>query len=145
VHEGRATNAFFITLSGQFRVSLREGQEVARLGAGEVIGEIGFVDSAPPSATVTAAGSAAVLALSKTLLQQHLASDAAFAARFYRALAIFLADRLRATTRRLGYGRGGRAGRGAAGDEAGALAKTALGQVMPYGGSLTRPGSPSPP
>jgi hypothetical protein len=27
-----------------------------------------------------------------------------FAARFYRALAIFLADRLRATTRRLGYG-----------------------------------------
>lgn len=68
MHEGRATNAFFITLSGQFRVSLREGQEVARLGAGEVIGEIGFVDSAPPSATVTAAGSAAVLALSKTLL-----------------------------------------------------------------------------
>jgi CRP/FNR family transcriptional regulator, cyclic AMP receptor protein len=107
---------------------LREGQEVARLGAGEVIGEIGFVDSAPPSATVTAAGSAAVLALSNTLLQQHLTSDAAFAARFYRALAIFLADRLRATTRRLGYCRRGRAGRGAAGDEAGALAKTALGR-----------------
>jgi CRP/FNR family transcriptional regulator, cyclic AMP receptor protein len=105
VHEGRAADALFITLSGQFGVSLPDGQEVARLGTGEVIGEIAFVDSAPPSATVTAAGSAAVLALSKTLLQQHLTSDAAFAARFYRALAIFLADRLRATTRRLGYGR----------------------------------------
>src|ERR1700730_6044372 len=63
VHEGRATNAFFITLSGQLRVSLRGGLEVAGPDAGEVIGEIGFVDSAPPSATVTAAGSAAVLAL----------------------------------------------------------------------------------
>ena len=102
-HEGKASDALFITLSGQLCVSLRDGQEVARLGAGEVIGEIAFVDSAPPSATVTAAGSAAVLALPKALLQQRLASDAAFAARFYRALAIFLADRLRATTRRLGY------------------------------------------
>jgi len=40
----------------------------------------------------------------EALLQQRIASDTAFAARFYRALAIFLADRLRATTRRLGYG-----------------------------------------
>lgn len=104
VHEGKVTDALFITLSGQFRVSLRGGQEVARLGAGEVVGEIAFVDSAPPSATVTAAAGAVVLAVPKVLLQQHLTSDPAFAARFYRALAIFLADRLRATTRRLGYG-----------------------------------------
>jgi CRP-like cAMP-binding protein len=107
VHEGRATDALFITLAGQLRVRLGDGHEVARLGVGEVIGEIAFVDSAPPSATVTAAGSATVLALPKALLQQRLASDAAFAARFYRALAIFLADRLRATTRRLGYGGAG--------------------------------------
>ena len=107
VHEGRATDALFIILSGQFRVSLRDGQEVARLGAGEVVGEITFVDSAPPSATVTAAAGATVLAVPKAVLQQHLASDTAFEARFYRALAIFLADRLRATTRRLGYGRVG--------------------------------------
>jgi CRP-like cAMP-binding protein len=107
VSEGRASDALFITLSGQLRVSLRDGQEVARLGAGEVVGEIAFVDSAPPSATVTAAGAAAVLVLPKTLLQQRLSSNAAFAARFYRALAIFLADRLRATTRRHGYGSAG--------------------------------------
>lgn len=107
VHEGKATDALFITLSGQLSVSLRDGQQVARLGAGEVIGEIAFVDAAPPSATVTATGSAAVLILPKALLQRHLAADVAFAARFYRALAIFLADRLRATTRRLGYGGAG--------------------------------------
>jgi CRP-like cAMP-binding protein len=104
VHEARPIDTLFITLSGQFRVTLRDGQEVARLGAGEVVGEIAFVDSAPPSATVAAIGDAMVLALPKALLQQRLAGDPAFAARFFRALAIFLADRLRATTRRLGYG-----------------------------------------
>jgi CRP/FNR family cyclic AMP-dependent transcriptional regulator len=104
VCEGRSIDHLFITLSGQFRVSLGDGQQVARLGAGEVVGEIAFVDAAPPSATVTAVGAAVVLALPKALLQQRLTEDPPFAARFYRALAIFLADRLRATTRRLGYG-----------------------------------------
>ncbi|HZT89429.1 MAG TPA: cyclic nucleotide-binding domain-containing protein [Stellaceae bacterium] len=107
VHEGKPIDSLFITLSGQLRVTLGNGQEVARLYAGEVVGEIAFVDSAPPSATVTAVDEAVVLALAKTALQERLAADPGFAARFYRALAIFLADRLRATTRRLGYGRAG--------------------------------------
>lgn len=107
VREGSAIDTLFITLVGEFRVSLGDGREVARLGAGEVVGEIAFVDSAPPSATVTAIGAASVLALPHALLQQRLADDAPFAARFFRALAIFLADRLRATTRRLGYGSAG--------------------------------------
>src|SRR5271170_7984720 len=104
VHEGETIDSLFITLSGQFRVSLRDGREVARLDAGEVVGEIAFVDSSPPSATVTAMGRGSVFALSKEVLQRRLADDAAFAARFYHAVAIFLADRLRATTRQLGYG-----------------------------------------
>src|SRR5260221_14707240 len=104
VREGVPLDALFITLDGQLSVTLRDGQEVARLGVGEVVGEIAFVDSTPPSATVTAVGNALVLSLAKTALQRRLTADPEFAARFYRALAIFLADRLRATTRRLGYG-----------------------------------------
>jgi CRP/FNR family transcriptional regulator, cyclic AMP receptor protein len=107
VHEGRAVDALFITLGGRLRVSLNDGQEIAQLGVGEVIGEIAFVDSSPPSATVAAIGDAVVLALPKALLQQRMEADTAFAARFYRALAIFLADRLRTATRRLGYGGAG--------------------------------------
>ena len=45
-----------------------------------------------------------VLALRRTVLQQKLDQDTGFAARFYRALAIFLSDRLRATVSRLGGG-----------------------------------------
>ena len=107
VYEGRVIDTLFITLSGWFSVKLQDGQEAARLAAGEVVGEIAFVDSAPPSATVAAIGNASVLALPTALLQQRLAEDPPFAARFYRALAIFLAHRLRATTRRLGYGAAG--------------------------------------
>ena len=107
VREGRPLDALFITVAGWLRVTLGDGQEVARLGAGEVVGEIAFVDSSPPSATVAAMGQAAVLALPKAAIERRLAADPAFAARFYRALAIFLADRLRATTHRLGYGRTG--------------------------------------
>jgi CRP-like cAMP-binding protein len=107
VQEGRSVDALFIALAGQLRVTLRNGQEVALLRSGELVGEIAFVDSSPPSATVTAVGDAVVLSLPKSILQDRLHTDSAFAARFYRALAIFLADRLRATTRRLGYGASG--------------------------------------
>ncbi|MFI4981925.1 MAG: cyclic nucleotide-binding protein, partial [Nevskiales bacterium] len=48
----------------------------------------------------------AVLEIRQTDLKRKLAGDSEFAARFYRALAVFLADRLRATTRQLGYGKG---------------------------------------
>jgi CRP/FNR family transcriptional regulator, cyclic AMP receptor protein len=107
VREGRPLDALFITLDGQLSVTLQNGEVVASLSVGEVIGEIAFVDSSPPSATVTASGRAVVLALAKSVLQERLAADAPFAARFYRALAIFLADRLRSATHRLGYGSAG--------------------------------------
>jgi CRP/FNR family transcriptional regulator, cyclic AMP receptor protein len=104
IREGETLDTLFITLEGELRVILGEGREVARLGAGEVVGEIAFVEASPPSATVSAIGNAVVLTLKKSAVQQHLAEHPEFAARFYRALAVFLADRLRATTRRLGYG-----------------------------------------
>jgi CRP-like cAMP-binding protein len=104
VSEGKPLDTLFIILSGKMRVTLQDGHEVVRLGAGEVVGEIAFVDSAPASATVIAAGDAVVFSLARTQLQRHLDADPPFAARFYRALAVFLADRLRATTYRLGYG-----------------------------------------
>jgi CRP/FNR family cyclic AMP-dependent transcriptional regulator len=107
IREGSPIDTLFIALNGQLQVTLTDGREVARLGIGEVVGEMSLVDNFPPAATVTAAGPALVLALRRTVLQKRLAAEPQFAARFYRALAIFLADRLRATTRRFGYGETG--------------------------------------
>lgn len=104
VRQGVAITFLYITLEGVLSVRSAPGGEVARLSAGEVIGEISFVDSSPPSADVVALGPAMVLEIPRLLLSDRLTSDSGFAGRFYRALAIFLATRLRATVAHMGYG-----------------------------------------
>lgn len=108
IHEGQAIDTLYVVLDGVLTVSMRAlgGQEVARLGAGEMVGEMSFIDARPPSATVTAADNGIVLAIPRRQLAAKLEQDMGFAARFYRALAMFLSDRLRGTVSRLGYGEG---------------------------------------
>jgi CRP-like cAMP-binding protein len=106
IREGEPIDSVYFVTHGTFTVSTAVGGEVARVGAGEVLGEISYVDRRPPTATVTAAEQSGVIAIPCTLLSAKLAQDAGFAARFYRALAVFLADRLRSTLRQLGQDAG---------------------------------------
>jgi CRP-like cAMP-binding protein len=106
VHEGRSVDTLYVLLVGTLEVTGRQlGDRPVRLGSGEVVGEVSLLDSRPPTATVTAAGDCTVLALPRSVLMEKLDEDDAFAARFYRALALFLAHRLRNTYQRLGYGK----------------------------------------
>jgi CRP/FNR family cyclic AMP-dependent transcriptional regulator len=104
IQEGREIDAVYIVLEGVVTVDVAGLGQIARLGCGEIVGEISFVDTRPPSATVAASGEAQVLRLNRRMLLDRLETDNAFASRFYRAIAIFLADRLRETVIRLGYG-----------------------------------------
>jgi CRP/FNR family cyclic AMP-dependent transcriptional regulator len=101
-------DALFILLDGKLAVRLesRRGpeRELARLEAGEIVGEMSFVDARPPSATVKALEDSTVFALSKASLNRKLAVDFGFAARFYRALAIYLSTTVRERHRDLGPG-----------------------------------------
>jgi CRP/FNR family cyclic AMP-dependent transcriptional regulator len=97
IREGVKTDSLIILLEGELLVTAEGFGEVARLGVGEIVGEVSLVDSAPPSATITARGDGLALFVDRSRLLKKLDSDAGFAARFYRALAMFLADRLRAT------------------------------------------------
>ncbi|MBR9972543.1 cyclic nucleotide-binding domain-containing protein [Magnetospirillum sulfuroxidans] len=106
VREGMPCSSVFILLEGGVEVTIQGLGCVANLASGEMIGELSFVDSAPPSATVTAQTACVVLDVDKTLLAAQLARDDGFARRFYQAIAMFLADRLRGTVRRMGYGAG---------------------------------------
>lgn len=105
VSEGVPIDSVFLVIDGRFSVTVSAlgGREVAQLMSGEVIGEMSFVDSHPPSASVQALERSAVLAVPRARLSAKLNGDTAFAARFYRALAVFLADRLRSTVATLGY------------------------------------------
>lgn len=111
IKEGKPIDALYIVLSGTLVVSVEalEGKEIARLSTGEVVGEMSFVDARPPSATVKAFENSLVLSIPRQQLATKLQQDAGFASRFYRALAIFLSDRLRGTVSRLGYGKDGAA------------------------------------
>ena len=71
---------------------------------GEIIGEMSLVDPAPTTVAVRAATDATLLRIPDAVLREKLAGDMGFAARFYRALCVFLADRMRHTTQRMGYG-----------------------------------------
>jgi CRP/FNR family transcriptional regulator, cyclic AMP receptor protein len=106
IRQGVPSTSVFILIDGQLLVH-SAGVEVAKLFAGEIVGEISFVDSQPPSATVTAAVDSQVLDIDKAALRAKLQKDLGFASRFYLSLATFLADRLRVATARLSEARGG--------------------------------------
>jgi CRP/FNR family transcriptional regulator, cyclic AMP receptor protein len=103
INEGAPISSILILLDGELAVSIGE-KPVATLHAGEIVGEISFVDSRPPTASVQASVDSSVLAIPREAVSRHLATDPLFAARFYQALAVFLADRLRHTISGFGYG-----------------------------------------
>ena len=108
IREGHAFDAVYIVLDGAFSVTVSalEDREVNRLGCGEVVGEMSFVDARPPSATVTALENSTVFAIPRSHLAGRLEQDMAFAARFYRAICLFLSDRLRSSVALMGYDSG---------------------------------------
>lgn len=104
IKEGERSSFLILLLEGELLVHADGIGQVARLGTGEIVGEVSLVDSGPPSATVTARGDGLALFVDRAQLLQKLETDEGFAARFYRALAMFLADRLRASRLSTGAG-----------------------------------------
>jgi CRP-like cAMP-binding protein len=97
IREEVRVESLYIVLDGELLVS-RKGQQVARVGAGEVVGEMSFIDARPPSATVSAAAATVLYAVPTKELARELADNVALAARFYKAIATFLSDRIRRAT-----------------------------------------------
>jgi CRP/FNR family cyclic AMP-dependent transcriptional regulator len=105
IKHGVMSKDLYIVIDGSLRVELASGVKLAGVGVGEILGEISLVDSRPPSASVVVDESCVVLAISQETLRDKLKKDLGFGARFYRALAIFLANRMRSTMQTLGYGK----------------------------------------
>ncbi len=103
IKQGEPIDAVYIVLEGNLSVRTHGDSEIARLGSGEIVGEMSFIDTRPPLATVVALDISRVLSISRDALIDKLEHDSTFAAHFYRALAIFLSSRLRDTVGMLGY------------------------------------------
>ena len=101
---GSRVDTLYFVLEGRLAVRTRNGESIARCESGEIIGELSLVDPAPTTVSVEAEAQTTLLKLPDAVVREKLASDLAFASRFYRALCVFMADRLRHATRRMGYG-----------------------------------------
>lgn len=104
IQEGESIDALYLVLGGKFAVCVAalDNREVAQLSAGELVGEMSFVDDRPPSATVKALENSIVWAVPRMILSQKLSQDVGFSAHFHKALAILLSDRLRNTINKFG-------------------------------------------
>ena len=105
IKAGAAVDHLYFVTEGELSVHLANGQAIATMGVGDVIGEMSFVEKRPPSVSVQAKNSCRLLRIPRTALIEEFGRNTGFAARFYRALAVFLSDRLR-TASEAGSGKG---------------------------------------
>ena len=112
--EGDRGDSLMIVLDGHLVATVRTdaGTEevVARLGPGEVVGEMAFVDAEPRSATVTAPAGATVLEFSRAALDGLRASAPRIAAAIHRNVLSDVARRLRDVGERLADAMSGSSG-----------------------------------
>jgi CRP/FNR family cyclic AMP-dependent transcriptional regulator len=101
---GARVEYLYFVLEGRLAIKAKSGEAIAYLESGEIIGEMSLVDPAPTAVSVEVAAEATLLRIPDGIVREKLASDLGFASRFYRALCVFMADRMRQTTQRFGYG-----------------------------------------
>ncbi|MBW4428472.1 MAG: cyclic nucleotide-binding domain-containing protein [Nostoc desertorum CM1-VF14] len=121
VEAGKATDSLHILLEGILTVTISQpdnnplarafaaiegfedtNQEIMRLSSGEVVGEILCVSNYLIGTKVKAVDKSLVISIPQQELTTKLQQDVGFASRFYRAIAIMLADRLDSIINQLG-------------------------------------------
>lgn len=106
--EGDKASSLFVIRHGTVHIrrsGKKDDVDVVQLGTGAHLGEMPFVNDEPRSASAVALERSELLEIGYDVLQAHLDKHPATAVRFYRALAHFLAGRLRATTIDLSFSR----------------------------------------
>lgn len=111
VQEQNQIDYLYIVLSGELVATVSTGggalgrafaaleedeqleQEITHFGAGEVLGEMSFLDIHYATSTIKAVETTIVLAIPKNTLQAKIAEDLGFAARYMKAIALLLSYR----------------------------------------------------
>jgi CRP-like cAMP-binding protein len=105
INQGTLNGAIYIILDGTVSVSSfgAGGRvvNVATLGVGSIVGEIGFLTRKEASASVVAAERVRLLRLCREHVDAFTHEKPGFAGRFYHSIAVMLATRLARTNRRL--------------------------------------------
>jgi CRP-like cAMP-binding protein len=95
VHRGRRSNGVYLVVKGKARVQIQSHAASPEIGAGEVCGEMSFLDDVPASADVIAQQDVEAYYLDRATLEGLFELFPHLASRFYRSLATNLSRRLR--------------------------------------------------
>ena len=106
ITKGEAIDSLYIVISGQLAVYVNSNHNkcIAKLESGDMVGEMSFLESRPPSVSVIVTKPSTIFQISRDKINSRLLENAEFKANFYHALALFLSNRLRGTTDQLGFG-----------------------------------------
>jgi CRP-like cAMP-binding protein len=104
IEEGSHPENLYIVLSGLVGVHVASAgtRELARLGPGELLGEMSFLDGTAASATIAAVEHTLLLVIPRPALEAKLQSDTSFASRLYKSFALIASRRLRERVGALG-------------------------------------------
>lgn len=89
--QGEIGTGFFVVISGMVRV-VRDGEVIARLGAGEFFGELSVLDRMPRNASVVAEAPTSCLALASWDFEKVLLEQPALTLSILRGVASRLRD-----------------------------------------------------
>ncbi len=100
IEEGQLPRHIYFVISGEVEVIVpdpesEKDKQLTTLGAGECVGEYGFIDGRPASATVRAVETSQVFAITIPLFKKLLEQDSDFERVVYRNLLSTLVERLR--------------------------------------------------
>jgi CRP-like cAMP-binding protein len=95
VHRGKRTHGLYLLVQGTASVQIAGHGTPREIGAGEVCGEISFLDELPATADVVASEAVLAYYLDRPTLQSLFELFPHLGSRFYRSLASILSRRLR--------------------------------------------------
>lgn len=101
IREGEKLHQIFFLLHGRLEVQVEGVGKVAEVGIAEVVGEISMIDSRPTTATVLASQNSQVLAINHSDVEGRIRTYGDFGARFYKAISMSLAVKMRNTMKGL--------------------------------------------
>jgi extracellular factor (EF) 3-hydroxypalmitic acid methyl ester biosynthesis protein len=95
IHQNRANKTVYLICSGKVQVSTAPKMVIATLAAGEICGEMAFLEGGIASASVIAIDNVEAYAIDWTGLKDLFELFPHLGSRFYRSLALGLSRRLR--------------------------------------------------
>jgi len=101
IHFTSRPNTLFVLKKGSATVEVARGKVIARLGVGDICGEMAFVENDGASASVVAESEIEVEAFDVNDVLEIFATYPHLEARFYKSIALVLSKRLRITSSQL--------------------------------------------